>query len=254
MGKDAENKAVVGAREIILFPSMFDGNEYSEFQTLTGQYKRQEGRIARTDTEQEAKAIESVDDNEVAAVVDFFDEIVSDRHCEILRKAQYLRSLTDDLDSSFDVYNSKGDLADRYGYDAYYIANLVSSGYFDEGRFFRSMYDVIQEEKKNPIPCYREEFELIVGEKLVATFVSSDDDVHEVHTDIKSAMMKYFRYQPRSEFFDVCGLGNRCERKINIAVEDICEQYPALKTEGRDRGEERVERLYPDTIQNFEIG
>lgn len=252
--REPDTKAVLGSEEVVLYPETFDAAEYNQYQTLVGRYKREKGRIATTNAHRETEAIESVVTDEVEAVSDFFDGVVSDRHHEIIKKSQYLRTLADQRDGEIDLYRAKGDLADRYGYEAYYIANLVSSGYFDQGRFFRELYrDVQSDGDQETEPHYREQFDLIIGEKLVATFVSADDSTHEVGTDIKSGMMKQFRHRPPVDFFDVCGLGEDCSRMIDTAVASLTEQYPNLRTDTMDRGEERVERLYPDSVQDFGI-
>jgi hypothetical protein len=252
-GAEPQEKAVVGHDEVVLYPETFDSDEHDEYRTFVERYKRREGRIATTGAEREAEAIESVENDEVTSVVDFFDGLVSNRHHEVLKKAQYLRTLSEKSNADIDPYRAKGDLADRYGYEAYYIANLVSSGYFDEGRCLRAVYRRLGETATDADEAFRSEFETMIREELVATFVNSDDSPHEVKTEIKSGVFGQLRHDPRIEFFDVCGLGATCERTIDTAVADLREDYPELETERKDRGEERVERLYPDTIENFGI-
>ncbi len=186
-------------------------------------------------------------------LVEFFDGLVSNRHLRVIRSSQYTRKLADQPGSGVDVYRAKGDLADKFGYDAYYIANLVSSGYFDRHRCLREMYREIEREESETTTQFRREFETLIREELVATFVNSDDAPHEVKTNIKSGLFGHLKYEPRTNFFDVCGLGSSCGQSIDEAVSNLRENYPALETERRDRGEERVERLYPDTIQDFGI-
>jgi hypothetical protein len=249
---DDKKADIVSRSEVVLYPGTFNSQECSQYHSFVREVKQETGRVARTDAEQDTEAIESVSEDTVSGI-DFFDGIVTDRRFQLLQTSQYIRQLADNQSRAFDVYGAKGDLAERYGYEAYYVANLVSSGYFDEGRFFRQLYFRLEENSSETDRQYRDALDTIVGEKLIAVFVSEDDSVHNVTCDAKSRLLKFHRYDTHSEFFDICGLGEECGQTIDEAVANLCDEYPALDTQQMDRGEERVERLYPESVDDFSI-
>lgn len=251
---ESQGEKVHVTREVVyLYPEQLQGEEYAIFQQLVRETKRGEGEVVRIDEKEETQALESTDTTEIDEVIQFFEGVIADRHISILKNSLYLRKLseTDEPILDFDVGQKKRDIAEKYGYEAYYMIHLTSSGYFDEGRYFQELYYELESGPDNTFEQYRREFEEIIGEKLIATFVNTDDTVYDVKSDIKAGIAKRFRYRPPADFFDVCGMGYRCEVTINGAMEDLAQEYELMEYEDEDRGEERVVRIFPETIRNF---
>lgn len=248
-------KACITREVVYLYPEQLQGEEYAIFQQLVRETKRTEGEVVRIGEKEETQALENADTAEIDEVTQFFEGIIADRHISILQSALYLRRLSeaDEPILDFDVGQKKRDIAEKYGYEAYYVIHLTSSGYFDEDRYFQELYYELESRPNNTTEQYREEFEEIIGEKLIATFVSADDTVYDVKSDIKAGIAKHFRYRPPADFFDVCGMGYRCEMAINGAIEDLEQEYELMQYEDEDRGEERVVRMFPETIRSFGI-
>lgn len=248
-------KAYVTRETVYLYPEQLQGEEYVLFQQLIGEAKRDEGEVVRVDEKEETEALESASSVEIDSTIRFFDGVLSDRHIAILRSSLYLRKLSESTEPipDFDVGQKKRDIAEKYGYESYYMIHLTSSGYFDEDRYFRRLYHEMENDSNAVSQEYRQEFEEIIGEKLIATFVSADDTTYDVKSDVKAGIAKHFRYRPPADFFDVCGMGHRCEIAINGAVEDLEREYESMQYEDEDRGEERVVRIFPETIRDFGI-
>lgn len=248
-----EKKAHITREAVYLYPEQLQGEEYVTFQSFVRESKRDEGEVVRVDEKEETQALENADTTEINDIIRFFDGVISDRHISILRSSLYLRKLSQNYDPipDFNVGQKKRDIAEKYGYESYYMIHLVSSGYFDEGRYLQNLYYQLESAETSTAERYREEFEEIIGEKLIATFVSADDTTYDVKSDVKAGVVKYFRYRPPANFFDVCGMGHRCEVTIDEAVEDLEQEYEMMEYDDEDRGEERVVRIFPETIRSF---
>jgi len=248
-------KAHLTGETVYLYPEQLQGEEYVLFQKFVREAKRDEGEVVRADEKDETKALENTETVEIDDTIQFFDGVISDRHVSILRSALYLRTLSesDDPLPDFDVGQKKRDIAEKYGYESYYMIHLASSGYFDEGRYFRELYHELETESDSTLGEYRDEFEEIIGEKLIGTFVNADDTTYDVKSDVKAGIAKHFRYRPPADFFDVCGMGHRCKVTIDGAVEDLERDYEEMQYDDENRNEERVVRIFPETIRGFGI-
>lgn len=245
-------KARVEKDEILLNPEEFQGKEYARFQQFITKTKRQEGRVSRADKRGETRVIENADTTQYSGIISFFDDRISPRYMAILRSALYLRAISDnrDLSREFDIDGKKRDVAEKYGYEAYYMIHLTSSGYFDEEGYFQRLYYEF-EDAPDPTQAFRDEFEEIIGEKLIATYVSSEDSNYDVKTDIKSGLARYFRHSPRAEFYDVRGLGDECRTTIEQSISELKEEYRHMQVENMTQIEEYVARIYPNSLREF---
>mgnify|MGYP000153303412 CR=1 FL=1 len=254
IAQEGASKARIPDQDLVIInPEELQGDEYVRYQEFMRQGKKDTGRTTRLDKTEETKALESIDTEQFGDILSFFDGLVSDRHLAILRASLYIRIMVSNEGDlrEFDVDQKKRDLAEKYGYEAYYMSHLVSSGYFDEGRYFQELHSDF--DGGTGSEQYREEFEEIIGEKLIATFVNSDDTPFEVKNEIRAGLRKHLTYNPPADFYDVCGLGQNCREKINQAIENLSEEYSEMQTQDNDRGMERVVRIYPNTVRDFDI-
>lgn len=251
-GEHQEKVAIEGNR-VVLYPDELQGDEYAQFTQLVRRVKREEGSVERLEEHQQTQALESAEKGNIDETIEFFDRVISPRYLSLLRSCLYLREVqgSDDVPPEFNIDQEKRELKDRYGYEAYYVAHLASSGYFDEDRYFRELYYELEGSDGITSREYQEEFELTVGEKLIAVFVSEDDDVYGVKQDLRATAAKHYRYRPQADFVDVCGVGEACRRTIDEFIDEMSEEYPAMEYENRDREEERVVRVYPGTLQGL---
>lgn len=242
--------AHVTRREVILYPSQFPREAYSHYATYIQQTKVETGAVKRIDASKDTKSLEHVDYDYIDNTIDFYDGLISENYISLLRKTLYLHEVKEhpELTLTKSIDENKRDLANEHGYEAYYVTHLVSSGYFDEGRFFRELYENLSEERGPTDEQYWDEFEKIIGEKLIAIFVSSDDTAYDLKTSIKSGVAKHYMHRPPFNFIDVCGMGYKCGLTIDQALEELSNDFDEMDYEDRDRGDERVVRIYPATI------
>jgi len=248
-----QDKVVIEGNRVILYPDELQGDEYAQFTQLVRKVKREQGSVDRLEEYQQTQALESTEKGNIDETIEFFDGLISPRYLSLLRSCLYLREVrgSDDIPPEFDIDQEKRELKDRYGYEAYYVAHLASSGYFDDGRYFRELYYELEDSDRVTSRAYQDEFELAIGEKLIAVFVSEDDDVSGVKQDLRAAAAKHYRHQPQANFVDVCGVGEACRRTIDEFIDELSEEYPTIEYENRDRGQERVVRIYPGTLEGL---
>lgn len=248
-----QDKVLIEGNRVVLYPDDLQGNEYALFTQLVRTVKSEEGSVDRLEEHQQTRALESAEKENIDGTIEFFEGVISPHYLSLLRSCLYLREVQESASSppDFNVDQEKSELKDRYGYEAYYVAHLASSGYFDEDRYFRELYHELEESERMTSREYREEFELTVGEKLIAVFVSEEDDVYGVKQDLRAAVAKHYRYRPRADFVDVCGVGEICAKTINEFIDGMSEEYPMMEYENQDRSHERVVRIYPGTLQGL---
>lgn len=249
------SKVTIRDDRVILYPDQLQGEEYAKYTQLVAQVKKEEDSIKRIGENEKTRALWGANKANIDETLSFFEGIISYRNVSLLRSALYLRQLSGGGEpfSKFDVDQQKAELKDRYGYEAYYVSHLASSGYFDEGRYFRNLYRKLEKAEGSTSRQYQEAFEQMIGEKLIAVFVNSADSTYDLKHDIRAGVTKHFRYHPRADFFDVCGVGTQCTRTIDRAIDDLSDEYPSMQYDERDRGNERVVRIYPGSFQEFGI-
>lgn len=247
----SDEKVALSEERVVIYPDQLRGEEYASFQQFVNQAKAAEGRITRSSETGTTRALESVNRDLIDETCSFFDEVLSSRQLSLLRSALFIREVSGSTEYALekDIDQSKADLKDRYGYEAYYVCHLASSGYYDEGRYFRDLYFELESGSEPVQKVYRDHYDQIIGEKLIAAFVNSEDDVEDVLSDARAGLSKFFRYNPPADFFDICGMGSRCSELIDLALEEFSSEYDSLEYEDRDRGEERVARLYPYSLK-----
>ncbi|NLV09139.1 hypothetical protein GOC74_04250 [Halomicrobium mukohataei] len=239
--------------KVEIYPNELQGEEYALFSQLVRQTKKESGSVDRISEHEEKRALEEANKDVIDETISFFDGLISGHYISLLRSCLYLNQAADRYQTShdFDVEVEKRELKEKYGYEAYYVANLASSGYFGEGRYFRDLYHRLEEREGNAVIEYKEEFELTIGEELLAVYVSSDDNAEYVKHQFRGRVAKQFRHNPMVDFIDVCGFGEDCENVIEAFIEDIEEEYPSVEYESPDRGQEIVRRIYPGTLRSF---
>lgn len=248
-----QDKVIIEGNRVVLYPDELQGDEYALFTQLVRTVKREEKSVDRLEEHQQTRALEATEKSDIDETIEFFDGIISRHYLSLLRSCLYLRNVqeSDDRYPEFDIDREKRELKDRYGYEAYYVAHLASSGYFDEDRYFRELYYDLEGSGGTTSQEYRDEFELTIGEKLIAVFVSEEDSSYDVKQDVRATVAKHYRYRPHANFVDVCGVGGECREIINEFIDELSEEYPTMEYESRDRSEERVVRIYPGTLQGL---
>jgi|GEM_PF-2931740 hypothetical protein len=190
------DKIVIQEDHLIIYPNELQGEEYVLFERLTRTIKQDEGAVRRLPEQQQTEALEATNKSAIDETIRFFEDMLSDHYISLLRSCLYLRQIAEEESSypGFNVDEEKRELKDRYGYEAYYFAHLVSSGYFDQERYFRELHSILENRSGITRVQYQDEFEQIVGEKLIAVFVSQEDTAYDVKHDVRAAVYKQARF------------------------------------------------------------
>lgn len=230
-----------------------DEGEYTETIDIIPEGREEAEDFEREEGEEEYRAIESADPSPVQETIRYFDGVLTDRYHEMLRQALFLRQIMEleHRPSSFQIDERKRDIAERFGDEAYYVIHLCSSGYFDENRYFRELYEEICETPGLDVEDFRDEFETIVTEEVMTLFVNMDDSPRQVQNGIRSNLAKYERYSVNIDFIDVRGIGERCRSSIDEAIENLEERAETLDYDYSRRGRELVVRIYPDSVSGL---
>lgn len=255
---DGQNENAVEVSEGLVkaYPEVMSGEAKRKFEKAVQAEKKAEGSIERLDIEEEVRSLKEMDKDEIDSVVKFFDNILPYRHKDLLKISLYLQHAKKNeyFELQKPIQEYKGDLRDDFGTVAIYMNHLVSSGYFNEGGYFRQMYRELCRRNGDPDQRYRDEFELIIEYELIALYVNNDDRPVEVMHGIRSLLSNYFRYSPYQSFTDVRGIGEDCEEAIEEGLEMVQEDFKSLMVEELESDDEMAIRLLPDSISRFKTG
>jgi hypothetical protein len=245
------DKIVIQEDHLIIYPNELQGEEYVLFERLTRTIKQDEGAVRRLPEQQQTEALEATNKSAIDETIRFFEDMLSDHYISLLRSCLYLRQIAEEESSypGFNVDEEKRELKDRYGYEAYYFAHLVSSGYFDQERYFRELHSILENRSGITRVQYQDEFEQIVGEKLIAVFVSQEDTAYDVKHDVRAAVYKQARFGTTLNFIDICGFGRQCRETIEEVIDILEDEYPSIDYEQMDRNGEYVCRIFPATMK-----
>lgn len=214
----------------------------------------EEGEILKDTASDKKRAIESADRGEIDETLQFFRPKISDRYVKILEASLYLReTLEGDQYVPRDrVEAMKRDVAEKYGTESYYVINLCSAGYFDEGRYFRELYHQMASSDEWKEGDYKDVFEEIIENEPFTVFVSTDQNPYHVKSKVRTKLAKYQRYSVDISFVDVRGIGQRNHEIARGAVERLENELGEFEYDESVRDNEIVIRIRPDTVTGLE--
>jgi len=232
-----------------LYPDEMIQEELQVYEEIVQASKEQEGQIERGDAERQVEEIKKLNLDEIDELVSYYDSLIPENDLELLENSIKLQRAIKDADIKLEksIEYHIGNLADRYGSHAIYINHLVSSGYFDPGRFFYQLKDDFEGIEGPTEGQYREEYRLLIQKELIAEYVSEDDSVSDVVLGVRSKLQQYFRYKPHASFIDIRGLG--FDETIEKAIEELKEEYDGLPTSNVSSGQEVGVRVYPNALE-----
>lgn len=247
------NAVEVSEGLVEVYPEVMTRETKENFGEFIRSEKNSGEDLERPDVEEEVKSLEEMSKDDIDSTFTYFEDILPRRHRFLFKSCLYLqhakKSAGIELDKPIQVY--KGDLRDDFGYVAIYMNHLVSSGYFNEGGYFREMYSELCQRKSDPDERYRDEFEIIIENELIALYVNDEDTSEKVAHGIRGLLSHYFRYNPYQSFTDIRGIGEECEESIDEGLDMVQEEYSNLLTQELESDEETAIRLFPDSISMF---
>lgn len=214
----------------------------------------EEGEILKDTTNSKKRAIESANRVEIEETLEFFKPKISNRYVKILEASLYLRQTLegDQYIPRGKVETMKRDIAEKYGPESYYVINLCSAGYFDEGRYFRELYRQMVDSDEWKEGDYQDVFEEIIENEPFTVFVSTDESPNQVKHKVRKKLAKYQRYSVDIEFVDVRGIGQRNHEIARGAVERLEEELGEFDYDESVRDNEIVIRIRPSSVTGLE--
>lgn len=185
---------------------------------------------------------QSVDDEYIDDVCDFFRPKVPFRYYKMIESSLYLNQAVADRDvSRREVRRRKKQISDRYGNEAYAIASLCSAGYFDGDRFFRDLYHDMKAAGSDS--DYAETFVTLATNKPFVVFVKTEDTAQEVYDTVLMKNLRRKEYDADVDFIDVRGINPTNHQTIEEAVSRLNDDYENLSYERRSTDHEMVVRI-----------
>jgi|GEM_PF-3845691 len=211
----------------------------------------QEGEILRDSARTDKEDIEEASEDErIQETLEYFDPLISDRHIDILEANLYLRKQweSDRHIPSNVLLRRRDDIAEKYGEEAYYIGDLAQAGYFDEGRYLRSLNEQMKEKGDYKEGEFREVFEEIVEHQPFTVFVSSSENVSQIVGKIQNKVDNYEKYAVDVSFIDIRGIGYKNRGKVKQAIERLGKLYSNFDADLLNEEPEIVVRIDPDSV------
>jgi len=212
------------------------------------------GRVLEDDAENETAAIENGYQEYYDDILEYFEPILSDLYHEILEDALHLRASIEEQDLTRDeIHERKRDIAKRTSADAFYLATLVTAGYFDENGGLRDLYVDIRINDEYHGRDFQKELERLVDKKLLCVFVERDDLSDEVTTTVESRLQKFKNNEQIHDWLDIRGIGPKCGDTIDTVVETLEERYIGIDIDRWKNGDQMVVRIRPHTVGTINI-
>lgn len=148
------------------------------------------------------------EDNKDAKTVEFFQTILSLDDFNALKMSLFMR---DQMRQKKNVSTLKSQIRERYGERGACIANLCTTGYFENE--FMPLYNQLSQSE------FSEYYEKAVGLKARALFVHSGMSVDDIKNEFDKILTKAIRYHMRD--FRIHGLGRQNVTNIKAFVAQV---------------------------------
>lgn len=223
---EGEDRFQADGRTLHLNIEELEPEQVEQLQELPRQQFESEGRVLRSDEEEEVNAIEAGYDDEFDEIVEYFEPIISDRYHSILEASLHLRALINQKDlSKEEIQDRKREIARKHGGEAVYLSSLTSAGYFDPDGGLRNLYLDMGLNKQYDRLNFQQELEVLVDNKILCVFVESNDDVWETTTDVRSQLKTHLEIEPIHDWLDIRGIGGSCEEVIEGVVTNLEDEF-----------------------------
>lgn len=194
----------------------------------------------------------AIDRSDIKSTASFFEKYLPSRDIEILRRCLYLRLEWEDEGTYTDsrhMADRKNDLRSEYGDIAGIVANLSSSGYYDEDGYLRKMFREMDRNTELTPDDYKQIYDEILTDEAFCVFVSGRDRVPMIKREINNKLSAYNNYPVNLDFVDVRAQGGKNRAKVEQAVLEIQRNAPQLHFEVWVRPRETAYRIFTDELE-----
>lgn len=209
------------------------------------------GELFKESAAADKHAIErSIDDAEIRETLDYFRPIIPENYVRTLEAALYMRKQQSEMSYVPPGWTRKRrkDIAEKYDGHTYHVINLCSAGYFEDGRYLRTLYERMRRRDDYKEGDYASVFEQIVAQRPFTVFVSDSQTASDVEEEIYSKLRSRKRHDVDVEFVDVRGIGRENREKIQAAVSRVADECGEFQLSERSDWPELVLRIDPETV------
>lgn len=242
-------------KELIIDPeNLEDQDEWEEIVKpgLKAGWKEEDSVSTRSAYPILLQAERNINDEKISDIMEFFEgKIFSNDYILLQSSLTIDRAMNPDKGggmSNEDLKRRKRQLANKYHEAAFSLPSMCTSGYFDEGEFFRQVYYEMSEGPEYDIEDYDIVFrKLIINKPFVA--YAKDSQSEEELTDIVIGKIKRLsQYDIPLPYIDIRGIGSSNHQKIRAAMDAVNEKFPGAEYDERLGDKELIVRIDGDSI------
>jgi hypothetical protein len=207
-------------------------------------------RIFDKQEEEIAGRIEEGYTEEVFETLDYFDDVLFEKHYEILRQSLDMRTYIEQSNPEYnEIQQIKYQIAEESTNPdmAIYISSLCTSGYFDKEGGIRDLHVKMKMNNEYNQHNFKREFKKIVENRLLCVFIRSQSTAYEVTNQVRGALRKYKKKDPVNDYIDIRGIN--CDDLIDEMLLQLEVEHPEITYDEFTDGNETVVRVRPDSIE-----
>lgn len=251
----------VGLLELNL--DALDDTDRREFVSEIVESFESQHRLFSGDPNKLREATEDVlSQEEVDDTVDFFDDFLSGPYLKLIE-----RSLSVNLAWRIQRFSSekmddyKEDIAEDYAEhavggdynDAFTAIHIASSGYFDEDKYMRTIFEQLSEEYEEGSIDYPGVFNRILQESPFLIVVGDKDRTRDVVSRFVRKLANLDSYRFDIRFIDGRGQGGLNRETLEEAILVIQRDAETLNFDCTVKPGETVYRVYPESISGLSL-
>ncbi|WP_152420467.1 hypothetical protein [Halococcus thailandensis] len=190
---------------------------------------------------------EGVTTQDIRSTTSYFEDYLPDREVDLLRRCLYLRiEWVDDTSytDSRQMTDRKASLRREYGDKATAVANLASSGYYDEQGYLRVVFEKVKNDGSISRGEYISIYDELIRDQPFCVFVSGKSNIPEIKKEILSKNGTLSAYQIEIDFIDVRAQGGNNRGKLEQSILEIQRDAYTMHFEVRVMPRETSCRIY----------
>jgi len=229
-----------------------EGSRDEVIRQLEPLFHEQEGIFLPETNKYKIISESGVTNDRINETVEFFDEYLSDQQTKLLRRCLSIRQdwERDDIHISKSEMDSlKYDLSQEFDY-AFTVANLASSGYYDQDGYFREVFNNLDDSGVSESEYMRIYCELL-EEKPFFVFVGESAMPSDISKDIKNKLSKHNTYPVSVEFVDALAVGGRAREILEKAALETQRDIDCVTILIEVDYNTTCYRFYPKTVEGI---
>ena len=221
-------------------------------QQLEPLFHEQEGIFLPETNKYKIISESGVTNKRINETAEFFDDYLSTQQTKLLRRCLSIRQdwERDDIHiSKSEMDDLKYDLSQEFNY-AFTVANLASSGYYDQEGYFRDVFEELDDSGVSESEYMRIYFELLEEEPFFV-FVGESAMPSAISKAIKNRLSKHNTYPVPIEFVDALAVGGRAREILEKAVLETQRDIDCVSILVEVDYNTTCYRFYPKTVEGI---